>query len=178
MRRVRIYGSVLLVALAGVALAANVHLKPPNRAPSFVDHGLTLSALGELAGLGNDDLVVVLTAEAQATAVCLNPGNGEHQPPGQNPAPVAVAGAEAIPAAAIKNGSVAFAVTTLAPETPIAGAPDCPNPHWQEAITDLLFSEATLEIQQPPGTVVLTITCQLSGPAAGTVGSLTASGCP
>src|SRR5262245_49541305 len=107
-------GAYLLVAMVALGLtvvgtfASSVHLKPPTRAPSFIDNGLTLSALGALAGLGNEDLLVVLQATAQPTGVCINPSGGGQQPPGQNPAEVDVTGAQAIPAGAIKNGNVDF----------------------------------------------------------------------
>jgi hypothetical protein len=167
---------VTLCLIAVGAFAANVHLKPPNRAPSFIDNGaaLTLTALGSLAGLGGGDILVTLTATAQPTGVCINPGGGGQQPPGQNPAEVDVTGAQAIPEEEIKNGNVSFRVTTQAPVSPIPGAPDCPGVNWTEAITDLTFTSATITVEQPPGTTVFTVTCTLSG----TSGSLTASGCP
>jgi hypothetical protein len=140
------------------AFAANVHLKPPKGEPSFVDLGLQLQASGALAGLGNDDIVVNLAATADVTSTCTNPA-GANQPPGQNPAPITVSGSQAIPASEIKNGTVSFSVTTNLPTTPIAGAPDCPNPQWTEDITDLAFTTATITVQQPAPTVVLTVLC-------------------
>lgn len=169
-------GSILmatLFAVAGCAIESddatlgeetveqdsNVHLKGGPRAkPSFVDHGLTLGASGDLSGLGNADIVVTLNAMAKPIASCTNPA-GQTQPPGQNPAPVAVTGSVAIPASEIKNGTVHFTVATTAPATPIAGAPDCPNPNWTEAITDMKFSSATIAIEQPVGTIVLSVAC-------------------
>jgi hypothetical protein len=152
--------AALAIAGAGVVLAQNVHLKPPNRNPTFVDNvDLTLTATGNLAGLGNADVVVTLTALADATATCTNPGSGGTQPPGQNPAPITVQGSEAIPADEIKNGNVSFNVTTVAPVSPIPGAPGCPNPMWIETITDLSFTQATIAVEQPAGTVVLTVSC-------------------
>jgi len=148
---------------ADLAAAANVHLK--QRSLSFTDGGLTLNARGALAGLGNQDLVILLTAQANVTSTCTNPA-GATQPPGQNPAPVTVSGSQPIPQNAIKNGTVAFNVTTQPPQTPIAGAPDCPNSQWTEAIQDLAFTSATLTIQQPPGTTVLTLSCRFSPPTA------------
>jgi hypothetical protein len=135
-----------------------VHLKPPNRNPSFVDNGLTLTAVGNLAGLGNEDLLITLDATANPTATCANPA-GATQPPGQNPAEVDVTGSQAIPADEIKNGNVSFNVTTQPPVTPIPGAPDCPNPQWTETITDLAFTSATITVEQPMGTTVLTVSC-------------------
>lgn len=147
-------------ALAAVAWASSVHLKPPNRPPTFVDQGLVLEATGNLAGLGNGDILISLTAQADVTASCAN--NGQHQAPGQNPAPITVTGSQAIPEGAIQNGNVAVDVLTNEPVTPIAGAPDCPNPNWTEAITDLAFTSATIVVEQPVGTTVLTVNCTLS----------------
>jgi hypothetical protein len=156
--------SVLVVfgLTATAALASNVHLKGgPNAEPSFNDGGLFLSASGELAGLGNGDVLVSLTAQADVTATCTNPA-GATQPPGQNPAPITVTGSLAIPEDEIKNGTTPFSVMTAPPASPIAGAPDCPNPQWTEAITDLRFTSAVITVEQPPGTVVLTVTCSFS----------------
>ena len=167
---------LLLLALAAAACAdqatapapmplnlSNVHLKGgANAEPTFVDNGLTLTSSGQLAGLGNGDVLITLTAEANVTATCTNQGG--NQAPGQNPAPITVTGSQAIPEEEIKNGNTPFRVTTVAPESPIPGAPDCPNPNWSENIEDLAFTSATITVEQPAGTVVLTITCRFSEP--------------
>jgi hypothetical protein len=45
---------VMTMVLAGAATASSVHLKGgANAEPTFTDNGLTLSAAGALAGLGN-----------------------------------------------------------------------------------------------------------------------------
>lgn len=170
-------GTMALALLVGVlpAAAASVHLKGPL---TFTDNGLTLSVSGALAGLGNGDIVVGMTATGNPTATCTN--GGTNQPPGQNPAAVTETGATQIPASAEKNGNVPFGVSTNAPTNPIPGAPGCPNSkNWTETITDVAFTSATITVQQPatltsPGPTVLTVNCTFS-PATtnGTVPSST-----
>ncbi len=155
------------LALAPPALASSVHLKGGSHAePSFFDGGLTLSASGELSGLGLQDVLVKLVAVGNPTATCTNPGSDTHEPPGQNPAPITVTGSEPIPKSEIKNGNTPFAVTTQSPTTPVPGAPDCSNPNWIEDITDMAFTSATITVEQPPGTVVLTVSCTFSSPTS------------
>src|SRR5260370_1306728 len=119
MRRMMPIASLVLL-LGTAAYASNVHLKPPSSAPSFIDGGLVLTASGALAGLGNADIVINITALTDATSTCKN--SGGNQAPGQNPAQVTVSGTEAIPASSIKNGTVSFSVTTNKPVTPVPGA--------------------------------------------------------
>src|SRR5690242_5542459 len=139
--------ATLMLLLGTSADAGNVHLKPPNSSPQFTDNGLTLTGSGALAGLGAGNILVNLGATANATATCTNP-SGKQQPPGQNPAPVSVAGSQAIPASEVKNGNTTFTVTTTPPTSPIPGAPGCPNANWTESITDLSFTSATITVQQ------------------------------
>jgi hypothetical protein len=154
MRRVPIISAALLLFAftATTALAANVHLKN-KPALTFNDQGLFLNATGALTGLGNGDIVITLSAQGQPVATCTNPGSGEHQPPGQNPAVVTLGGAQEIPEGAIKNGNVGFNVDTAGPVTPIPGAPGCPNSKWREDINDVIFSgfNATITVYQGVG---------------------------
>jgi hypothetical protein len=123
---------------------------------TFNDKGLFLNASGALTGLGNGDIVITLSAQGQPTATCTNPGTGEHQPPGHNPAVVTLTGAQEIPAGSVKNGNVSFNVNTAGPVTPVPGAPQCPNAKWTEDITDVAFSgfSSTITVYQGIGCAV------------------------
>jgi hypothetical protein len=170
MRRILVILPALLAVFlwgAGSAMASSVHLKGGAHAkPTFTDQGLVLAAAAELSGLGNGDVVVSLTAKGNPTADCVNPSSGEHRPPGQQPAEVTLTGVQQIPESEIKNGTTPFDVATQAPETPVAGAPGCPNVNWTENITDVAFTSAVITVEQPAGTLVLTVSCTFT-PATG-----------
>jgi hypothetical protein len=136
---------LLLSVFTSVALAANVHLKK-NPPLTFADQGLILNATGALTGLGNEDVTINLTATADPTTTCTNQGG--NQAPGQNPAEVTVSGTQSIPATEIKNGNVAFDVSTDPPAQPTAEEAGCPNSNWTAEITDLSFKTARLTVEQ------------------------------
>jgi hypothetical protein len=147
--------SALAMAMAMVgtaALASSVHFKSKG-GPTFTDNGLTLTAAGALTGLGNGDVTVTINADGQPIATCTNP-SGANQPAGQNPAKATFSGSVVIDASLIKNGNVAFSVTTVAPPTPVPGAPGCPNPRWTETIVDVVFSSPSLTVSQGGATVL------------------------
>lgn len=162
------YAIATSILFGTIANAANVHLKPPNKSPTFEDEGLSLQISGKLAGLGNGDIVITMTAQADVFSTCTNKGGT--QAPGQNPAPLTVSGTDTIPQAEIKNGNVSFTVATQAPDPIIAGAPDCPNKNWTEAIEDLAFTSARITVEQPMGYDALQIHCEFIPPTSdGTV---------
>src|SRR5688500_18069035 len=122
----RIVIVLTLVSLAGAVYAASVHLKN-KPALKLTDNGLTLTACGALAGLGNGDVTITLIADGEVFTTCTNQGG--NQAPGQNPGDVIVLGEVTIPSNQIKNGNVSFCVETDAPETPTAEEAGCPNPN-------------------------------------------------
>src|SRR5215213_3129005 len=139
-------------ALAGVASAANPHFIGD---VSFTDAGETLNAQGSIAGLGNEDTVVFITATGIPTVTCTNP-SGANQPPGQNPAELDLAGGQEIPSESVQNGRLNFSVSTAEPTDPSARAAGCPSNKWTAEITDVEFTSATLSFYQGEG-------CRLQG---------------
>jgi hypothetical protein len=149
MRQIRL---VLVAAIIGIAAALSVQVASAANPHfigdvTFTDQGETLLAQGRIAGLGNDDTVILLTATGVPTVSCTNP-SGSNQPPGQNPAEITVAGGEEIPEEDVSNGNITFSVATAEPADPAPRAAGCPNNKWTAEITDVDFSSATIEFFQ------------------------------
>ena len=146
MRRITI-SLLTLVALASTAMvavwAASPHYK---KGPTVVDNGLTATATGTLAGLGNGNVIVTLSfPDATGTTICTNKGGTDA--PGQNPAaPAATSGSQFIPK--VKNGTVSFVVTTDAPDNPTSAEAGCPNGNWTAAFDNITFGSGTITVQQ------------------------------
>ena len=146
--------SLLAVTLAIVAIplayAANVHFKGGN--PRFTDLGTTLRTCFSLAGLGNQDVTIIVSATGLISTTCTNPGG--NVAPGQNKTPFRETTQVTIPSTQIKNGNVSVCLTTNTPPTPSATEAGCPNPNWSTRINSVDFSTATVTVMQG-GRVVL-----------------------
>jgi hypothetical protein len=144
--------SLIVAAIAAVpAIAANPHFVGGD--PTFTDNGDTITATGSVAGLGNQNVRVVLTADGTAEVVCRNPAG--NRAPGQD-TEVEASGSQLI--TRVENGRVNFNVTTVAPEDPTPQEAGCPNRRWTANITNVDFTSATLEIFQPPNADVAVLT--------------------
>jgi hypothetical protein len=166
MRRVRLGAAmvalVAALAFAGVALAQHF---TKNGAPRCTDTGTELVCTGELAGLGNENLVVEVDTNAEATFLCGTPGNRKTAP-GANKVPFEAGGSQTIEGGAIKNGRARFTVTAPSEPlpTPTPAEAGCPNNNWQVIGTqDVDFADINLTISQGGE---LLFTCTHSGPVA------------
>ena len=129
MKKIIIPGAaVLLLSLALItpAAAARVHFVS---GPTFTQNGGALTATGKLAGLGNKDVTIRLTATG--TTTCTN--RGGNVPPGQTET---VTGT--VSNLRPENGNVTFRVTTGSVTNP------CPKSMTPQTT----FTSATLTVIQ------------------------------
>ena len=146
-----IAGIIASLAIGIVAVyAASVHFK--NGPPQFTDNGTTLTTCGALAGLGNEDVTITVSARRSGSTLCINPGG--NAAPGQNKVAVSTSVSQTIDASKIKNGNVSFCQTTPAPGPVTGKEAGCPNDNWVAPIDDVEFSSATVTVVQG-GQVVL-----------------------
>jgi hypothetical protein len=149
---------VLCGALIGVAVAAYAASPAYKKgSPKCVDNGSTATCTGSITGLGNGDILVILSfPNAVATTSCLAPGSLKPSP-GQNPAiSVSVTGTASYPDP--KNGNLSFVVSTIAPTTPTWDQVGCQNSNWGVRIDNVTFGEGTLTVKQTTdGTIYSTV---------------------
>ena len=143
-RRVVLLTAAALALTVGTAVAANPHFIGE---PTFTDLGTTLQSSGSIAGLGNQDVTIVLDAEGVASVTCTNKGGT--QAPGQQKV-IDVSGS--VSNLRPENGRVNFTVTTADPNLSSGSgntkSDGCPNGNWTSQITDVTFTSATLSVYQ------------------------------
>lgn len=133
----------VVVCVVGVT-AASVHFV---KGPEFVDAGVQLVVSGKLAGLGEGDVTILVSAAGLASVECTNPGG--QVAPGQDTA-IQASGSVTLPAS--KNGNLVFSVATAVPT--VAPTPACPNTSWSAAVTEVAFGSGLITVVQG-GEVVL-----------------------
>ena len=115
-------------------MASNYHFVS---GPTITNNGNTLTATGSIAGLGNNQLIIVsLSANATVSATCTNPGG--HEVPAQASTQTVTATGRYLSG---QNGRVNFRITT---EIPTAG--QCPNGNWTSTITNVSFSNVSVSV--------------------------------
>jgi hypothetical protein len=136
------------------------------------DTSQSVTCTGELAGLGNVDLVLDLSVSGFALYQCEN--NGGNIAPGQNKVLVGPStSTTTIPASAIKNGRTTFTTNPAvlsAPLTTSAAVAGCPNANWTGVNPVVTVTSITLKISQTE----LLFTCTASDPN-GLTGTVTLS---
>ena len=151
-RRIRtpvLISAILLSITAGVVFAASVHFKQSPPTATRSSDKLTLTVCGALAGLGNGDVTIRVSANANPTAICTNQGG--NAAPGQNPAQVTVTGSQGFSPTLFKNGNLSFCVQTAPPAQPRWDQAGCANANWSAQITCMAFSGYTITVEQPTG---------------------------
>jgi hypothetical protein len=163
----------LLLVTAQGSLAASPHFKKGGE-PVCTVSGSTASksttCSASLAGLGQQTLVINVTASGFAVYQCSN--NGGNTAPGQNKVLVGpVTAPTTIPADQIKNGNVSFttnpAVLT-APNTVPGAQAGCPNPNWTGVNPTLTVTDISMTISQG-GALLFTCTASNPNGLSGTV---------
>jgi hypothetical protein len=144
MRRAR---TILLILLIAVAIPASTALAGRVQFKSLTFSLGSLIAGGELAGLGNQDVAVVLEASGIPEVTCTNQGGT--MAPGQNPPRVSARGSQfLVHQTYTKNGTSPFSVETADPQTGLsAKALGCANNNWTAAITFVYWTDAVVTVR-------------------------------
>ena len=101
------------------------------------------------------NLLILLAGSASFETFCVTP-SGSNRSPGQNPALAQFSASEPVDADEIKNGTLLFSITAPIEEpNPTATEIGCPNSSWLVGLGDAVVTSATLQVEQPVGTLIL-----------------------
>jgi hypothetical protein len=157
----RFVGAAIVFAMMTVVFAASPHYKrgSPTCTKTGDPDNVTATCSGDLAGLGNEDVLITVSLTASSTPICSAPGNPDNQVKGQNPVNVTASDSDLIDASEIKNGTLHFGpiTATATVEVPTGKAAGCPNDNWNVTLGDFTVV-AKLTVEQPPGTVIDSLT--------------------
>ena len=126
----------ILVFGASAALAQSGHFVGTQ---TCQDVGTSLQCSGKVAGLGGTTFEIRVTADGTASVECANPAG--NVAPGQSFTFDAEGSTGSLPTP--RNGQFRYTVATQAPSAP---AGSCPNPKWTATVTDVSFTNITLEL--------------------------------
>ena len=141
--------AALVLVGAGPAMAANPHYLV---GPTFTLQQDTVTATGSVAGLGNENVDVVLTLEASVTVQCENPAG--KIAPGQTKffeASTTQSNLE------VENGRLNFTISATADPAGADLTGACPNSKWTPLPGDVTVLSATLDIIQPSGSGIVVL---------------------
>jgi hypothetical protein len=152
---------LLVVAVIGitgaVVLAASPHYKKGGQ-PVCTASGATVTcSTGQVAGLGNFDVVVSINFTVSQGQLCHNPGVNGQTAAGINPATGTGGTAVSIPASEIKNGTLTIPSISATGTLTASSAEDagCPNDNWTVTLEGpITVSGGTYTFESPPGTVI------------------------
>jgi hypothetical protein len=115
-----------------------------------------------LDGRRNADVLPRIAATADVSATSTNP-SGANQPPGRNPAPITDS-KPGDPRDRDRQRQRTVQPDRAGTDDPDSGCAGWPNRSWTAIITELAPTSATIAVEQPLGTVVLTVGWDLSSP--------------
>jgi hypothetical protein len=155
---------VLVALIMGVSVTAVFAASPHYKrgSPQCSAGGTTGTCSGSIAGLGNEDIRITVSVTGTAQPFCAAPGNPDNVVPGQNPVDFMASASVTVPASEIKNGNLSFSLSAIAVVPTPTADEVCSNKNWNVTISEASITTLTLMIEQPPGTVIGSLTRTLS----------------
>jgi hypothetical protein len=106
----------------------------------------SLIATGDVKGLGNTDVIMVLDASGVPAISCIN--HGGNTVPGQSSPKVSASGNQFLDgnSPVRKNGKSPFGVETVDPESIAWDQAGCPSANWSGHIDFIFWTDATISV--------------------------------